>query len=162
MTTPSKLLDEAVKAAKKEDYLRGLTLFLEVFDSEDVPSISSAKDASALSYFGLCVALMKREYKGAIELCKRAISLEFYSGDHYMNLSRVYTAAGNRKKALETLEAGLKIAPEHPGLLAVRQELGVRARPAVPFLDRSHPLNVSLGQARHAKQLAEKEKRRGK
>jgi tetratricopeptide (TPR) repeat protein len=162
MASPSKVIDEAVRAAKKEDYLRGLTLFLEVFGSEDAPTLTSPKDASALSYFGLCVALMKREYKGAIDLCKRAISLEFYNGDHYANLTKVYTAAGNRKKAIETVEAGLKLLPEHPGLLAVRNQLGVRARPTVPFLDRNHPVNVSLGQARHAKQVADREKRRGK
>ena len=155
----SRILDAAVLASKKGDYLKGLTLFLEVFDSEDVPTLHSPKDASALSYFGLCVALMKREYKGAIDLCKRAITLEFYNGDHYANHTRVYAAAGNRKKALETVEAGLKMHPEHAELLAARKELGIRARPTVPFLDRSHPVNVSLGQARHAKQLAEKEKK---
>jgi tetratricopeptide (TPR) repeat protein len=158
--TPARILDEAVLASKKGDYLKGLTLFLEVFDSEDAPTLRSPKDASALSYFGLCVALMKREYKGAIDLCKRAITLEFYNGDHYANLTRVYAAAGNRKKALETVEAGLKMHPEHAELLAARKELGIRARPTVPFLDRAHPVNVSLGQARHAKQLADKEKRR--
>lgn len=156
------MIDEAVTASKKGDYLKGLTLFLEVFGSEDAPTLRSPKDASALSYFGLCVALMKREYKGGIDLCKRAITLEFYNGDHYANLTRVYTAAGNRKKALETVEAGLKLVAEHPGLLAARNELGVRSRPTVPFLDRAHPVNVSFGQARHAKQLADKDKRRGK
>jgi len=29
--------------------------------------------------------------------------------------------------------------------------MGLRARPTVPFLDRKHPINVSLGQARAAK-----------
>jgi hypothetical protein len=36
----------------------------------------------------------------------------------------------------------------------VRRELGVRARPTVPFLDRANPINVSLGQVRHAKKAA--------
>ena len=71
----------------------------------------------------------------------------------------VYTAAGNRKKALEMVQTGLKLLPEHESLREVRRTLGVRSRPAVPFLDRSHPINVTLGQARHAKKLADREPR---
>ena len=64
-------------------------------------------------------------------------------------------AMGNRKKAIETAEAGLKVLPDHDALIKVRRELGVRSRPSVPFLDRAHPINVSLGQARHAKKVTE-------
>ena len=53
---------------------------------------------------------MQKKYKPAIDLCKRAIELQFYNGDHYANLARVYVAAGNRKKAIETVEQGLKLA----------------------------------------------------
>jgi tetratricopeptide (TPR) repeat protein len=160
MKNLNKVIEEAIDASKREDYLRGLTLFLEAFDSEEAPTIHSPKDAAALSYFGLCVALIRKDFKNSIELCKRAINLEFYNGDHYANLSRVYAVAGNRKKAIETAEAGLKLLPEHGRLLTVRKELGFRSRPSVPFLERSHPINVSLGQARHAKKVSDDEKRR--
>lgn len=150
-------IDLAILAAREEDYLRALTLFLDVYGSEEAPSLQSAKAASGLSYFGLTLALMKKEFKPAIELCKRAMNLEFYNPDHYVNLTKVYVAAGKRKKALETVEAGLKIHPEHEPLMAVRRSLGIRARPAVPFLDRENPINVSLGQARHAKKVADEE-----
>ena len=87
-----------------------------------------AKTATGLSYFGLCLALVQKKFKPAIELCKRAIELQFYNGDHYANLSRVYAAAGNRKKALETVQTGLKLLPEHESLREVRRTLGVRSR----------------------------------
>jgi tetratricopeptide (TPR) repeat protein len=103
---------------------------------------------------------MQKKLKPAIDLCRRAIELEFYNGDHYANLARVYVVAGNRRKALETLEQGLKLVPEHEYLLQVRKEMGVRARPAVPFLDRAHPINVSLGQSRHAKKVADPRKKK--
>jgi tetratricopeptide (TPR) repeat protein len=160
MKNLNKVIEEAIDASKREDFLRGLTLFLEAFDSEEAPTIHSPKDAAALSYFGLCVALMRKDFKNSIELCKRAINLEFYNGDHYANLARVYAVAGNRKKAIETADAGLKLLPEHGRLLAVRKELGFRSRPSVPFLERSHPINVSLGQARHAKKVTDTEKRK--
>jgi tetratricopeptide (TPR) repeat protein len=153
-------LEQAIDLTKDEEYLAGLTLFLDIYGTDDAPPLNVAKAASGLSYFGLCIALVTRKYKVAIDLCKRAIDLEFYHGEHYANLTRVYVSAGNRKKALETADAGLKVAPEDEDLLKARKELGVRSRPAVPFLDRSHPINVTLGQARHAKKLAEPPKRK--
>ena len=143
-----------------EDFLRALTMFIDIYGTEDSPPIRTPKDASGLSFFGLALALMQKKFKPAIDLCRRAIDLEFYNGDHYANLARVYVAAGNRKKAIETTEQGLKLVPEHEYLRNVRGWLGVRSRPAVPFLDRTNPINVSLGQARHAKKVADEEKKR--
>jgi len=155
-----KQIAEAILYTKAEDYLRALLIFDEAYGSEDVPSLQTVKLAQGLSYFGVCLALVRKQHKNAIDLCRRAIDLEFYNPDHYANLGRVYLAAGNRKKALETVEAGLKLNEHHDGLLAVRKMLGVRSRPTVPFLDRSHPINVSLGQSRHAKKVEEEEKRK--
>jgi tetratricopeptide (TPR) repeat protein len=153
-----KRIDDAVALTKNEEYLRALTLFLDVYGGEEPPSpMLSAKTAAGLSYFGLCLALMERKFKPAIDLCKRAIELQFYNVDHYANLARVYVAAGNRKKAIEAVEQGLKPHPEDEVLLEVRRQLGVRAKPPVPFLDRAHPINVTLGQARHAKKVSTKE-----
>lgn len=162
MATLSDRINEAIAATREEDYLRALTLFLEIYGGEDAPTSLQTKAATGLSYFALCVALVRKKYKAAIDLCKRALELEFYNGDHYINLMKVYVAAGNRKKALEAIEAGLKLHPEDEALLNARRSLGVRARPAVPFLDRSNPINVSLGQARHAKKVAEREGKKPK
>ena len=150
-------IEEAIATAREEDYLHAYTKFIDIYGTDDSPPIRTPKDASGLSYFGLCLALVKKQFKPAIDLCRRAIDLEFYNGDHYANLARVYSAAGNRKKAIETAENGLKLVPEHDYLLAVRKSFGIRARPAVPFLDRTNPINVSLGQSRHAKKIADRE-----
>ena len=151
-------IDDAVGLTKNEEYLRALTLFLDVYGGEDPPSpMLSSKTATGLSYFGLCLALVQKKFKPAIDLCKRALELQFYNVDHYANLARVYVAAGNRKKAIETVEQGLKAHEDDETLLAVRRELGVRAKPPVPFLDRAHPINITLGQARHAKKVSSKE-----
>lgn len=153
-------VEEAIEKTRAEDYLHALTQFLDLYGTEDAPPIRTPRDASGLSYFGLCLALVRRQFKPAIDLCRRAIDLEFYNGDHYANLARVYIAAGNRKKAIETAENGLKLVPEHDYLTRVRNSLGVRAKPAVPFLDRANPINVSLGQARHAKKVSDAEKKK--
>jgi tetratricopeptide (TPR) repeat protein len=153
-------IDEAIKCAREEDFLRALNLFLDIYGTDEAPPIRTPKDASGLSYFGLALALMRKQMKPAIDLCRRAISLEFYNGDHYANLARVYALAGNRKKAVETAEQGLKLVPEHDYLLQVRKSLGVRAAPPLPFLDRANPINVTLGQSRHAKKISETEKKK--
>ena len=155
---PLSNIDKAIDATKDEEYLKALTLFLDVYGTDAAPPIKSPKDAIGLSYFAVCLAMVHRKFKEAVELCKRAIDLEFYNGDHYANLARVYIAGNNRKKALETLESGLRVAPENEALRALRKEMGVRARPAVPFLDRSHPINVSLGQVRHSRKAPSKKK----
>ena len=157
MPTP---LEEAIKAAREEDFLRALTLFVDIYGTEDSPPIRTPKDASGLSYFGLALALMQKKFKPAIDLCRRAIDLEFYNGDHYANLARVYVTAGNRKKAVEIADEGLKLVHGHAYLERVRDSLGVRSRPAVPFLDRTNPINVSLGQSRHARKIADEENKR--
>jgi tetratricopeptide (TPR) repeat protein len=152
MTSVLKRIDEAVELTKDQEYLRALTVFLDVYGGEDPPSpMLSSKTATGLSYFGLCLALVQKKIKPAIDLCKRAIELEFYNVDHYANLASVYVAAGHRKKAIETIDQALKTHPDDETLLEVRRQLGIRSRPPVPFLDRSNPINVSLGQARHAK-----------
>jgi len=154
-------IDEAVELTKDQEYLRALTIFLDVYGGEDPPSpMLSAKTATGLSYFGLCLALVEKKIKPSIDLCKRAIELQFYNVNHFANLARVYAAAGNRKKAIETLEQGSKTHPDDDSLLAVRRELGIRARPPVPFLERSNPINVTLGQARHAKKVSESERKK--
>jgi tetratricopeptide (TPR) repeat protein len=160
MNQGTRKIQEGIVATRQEDYLEALTLFLDIYGTEEQPPISGAKASEGLSYFGLCLALVSKKYKTAIDLCKRAIDLQFYNGDHYANLAKVYVAAGNRKKALETTESGLKLLPDHDGLLAVRKTIGVRARPALSILDRSNPINVSLGQSRHAKRVAEEERKR--
>ena len=153
-------IDAAIQMAKGGDHLSALNLFLEIYGTDSAPPIRSPKDAAGLSYFGLSLALVKKEYKTAVELCKRAIDLEFYNGDHYANLSRVYLAAGKRKAAVDAADSGLKLQPENEQLRSARRALGVRARPAVPFLKRENPINVSLGQQRHAKKVSERQRRK--
>ena len=153
-------IEEAIQLSRRGEFLPALGRFLEIYGTENAPPLNNPKAAAGLSYFGLCLALVQKKYRPAIELCRRALDLEFYNGDHYVNLARVYLAAGQRKKALDIAESGLRLLSDHDDLQRVRRSLGVRARPPVPFLDRSHPINVTLGQARHAKKVAEPEKRK--
>ncbi|HSN69032.1 MAG TPA: tetratricopeptide repeat protein [Thermoanaerobaculia bacterium] len=137
-----------IQAVRQEEYLLGLSLLTDAYSSRrDVPP------PDGLSYYAVCVALVQKKFKPAVDLCKKAIELQFYHPEHYANLARVYMAAENRKKALATVEQGLKVMPEDESLLKLRGELGLRRKPPIPFLPRNNALNVMLGRARHAKQV---------
>ena len=146
----SESIADGINATREGEYLAAINHFVDAYGDEEL-TLSSARTAEGLSFYGLCLALVQRKYKVAIDLCKRAIEMQFYGADHYANLARVYIAASMRKKAVETVEEGLRILPNDEVLLLLRKELGVRSRPVVPFLDRKNPINRSLGQSRHVR-----------
>ena len=142
---PSKAIRDGIRLVRAGDFKNALAMLSEAY------ATTGEKSPDGLSYYGLCIAVVQKKYKPAVDLCKKAIEMQFYRADHYTNLSRVYLATDHRTKAIETVEKGLKVNPEDEGLLKLRKEIGVRARPAIPFLSRSNPLNEFLGRARHAK-----------
>lgn len=152
-------IEKGIAAAKSGDYLAAMNLLMDAYNGGQF-STKGSRSAEALSYYGLCIGLVQKKYKLAIDFCQKAIQMHFYWPDHYTNLARVFIAASMRKKAVETVDKGLSMFPEDKGLRKVRVELGVRARPAVPFLDRANPLNKSLGQARHSARRATGKKRK--
>ena len=142
-------------AVRVQDYLLALNTFGELYADGFRESA-----AEGLSYYGVSVAMVTKKYRDAIDLCQKAIKLQFMNPNHYVNLARVYTAAGNRKKAVATLEQGLRVLPRDRVIATYWKELGLRSRPAIPFLSRDHPLNSALGRRRHQKKLAEDKERR--
>ncbi len=101
------------------------------------------------SYLGYGLAVARGQVHEGLELCQRALQQEFFEPENYLNLARLYILAENRRKAIDTLNKGLEIDPEHSGLLMLRLELGKRRSPVLPFLSRHHPLNRLLGRIRH-------------
>ena len=98
-----------------------------------------------LSYYGVCLAQATRRLKEAREACERAVTAEFYNPDLFLNLGRVCLQAGDRAAAHRALRTGLKLEADHPGLRRALQAMGIRRRPRLGFLRRSHPVNRVLG-----------------
>jgi len=105
-----------------------------------------------LSFYGLCLGLFHRRLREGIEFCRKATSMEPFDPDLNHNLGRVYMAAGQRKKAREILLKGLRMQPDHAAIRMELGRMGMRKRPAIPFLSRNHPLNVYLGVKRRGKE----------
>lgn len=98
-----------------------------------------------MSYYGLLKALRGGEIGLGLELCTMAIKREFHKAEFYLNLGRIYLAAGNKKGAVSVFKKGLNFDPSNEELNRHLSELGVRKRPVIPALDRSNPLNKFLG-----------------
>jgi len=138
------MIQQGIAAIRKEEYLLGYVLLTEAYVSADL----QGRNPEGLSHYGLAIALMDKKFKTAIDFCRYAIELQFYNAEAYINLARVYDLAGARKKSIETLEKGLEIVPDHRGLRKMRDQYGYRQPRAVPFLDRSNPVNKAIGIAR--------------
>jgi hypothetical protein len=102
------------------------------------------------SYLGYGIALREQRVREGLQLCRHSVKVEFYQADNYLNLARTCLLARQRSGAVRAVLDGLKIDPNHPGLLALRKQLGTRGQPVLPFLDRGHALNQLLGRLRHA------------
>lgn len=98
-----------------------------------------------LSYYGLILALGEESVQDAINFCRGAIVRAAYEPEFYVNLSKVYTKAGQRKKALEALVEGMNFDKNNTLLRLEMKRLGMRRRPAIFFLSRDHIVNKSLG-----------------
>lgn len=101
--------------------------------------------AAAMSYYGLCLAIVRHRYREAVDYCKVSLKHSLVDPEHRLNLALVYLERGDRRRAVQALNAGLRLEPRHRGILRVYEGIGRRGRPVLPFLDRANPLNVWLG-----------------
>lgn len=124
--------------------LEGLALFEAAIELERQHG-APRPQARYLSWYGLALALEGGRVREGVEFCRQAVPLEFYNPELYLNLGRVLMVAGRKREAYDALRKGAALQPSHPGLQRELAKLGRRRRPVVPFLDRSHPVNVALG-----------------
>jgi tetratricopeptide (TPR) repeat protein len=109
---------------------------------------SGRPQARYLSCYGLCLVLERNDVHEGLRFCREAVTLEGYNADIRCNLGRALMRAGRLREAHAALAKGLAMAPGHAGIRKALQQMGVRRRPPVPFLTRSHPINRVLGRIR--------------
>lgn len=95
------------------------------------------------SYHGL--ALMYCGDVSGLNLCRNAAGRETLQADVFLNLALAELHLSHRKRACEALALGLRMNPQHKGLLKLRSRIGVRRAPCVALLNRDNPLNKWLG-----------------
>jgi tetratricopeptide (TPR) repeat protein len=111
----------------------------------EVSSRLEPGNARYRSYLGLCLGLAERRFDKALELCRSAAKEEFFNPILYLNLARLHVAFGFKAEGIRYLRRGLMIDPHNAPILEEMQRLGLRRRPLIAFLRRSHPLNRWLG-----------------
>lgn len=110
-----------------------------------------------LASYGVSLGHTHRLREG-LAVCLNGVASDRRNPHVYWCLAELYVLADFRRKALEAVERGLALSPGHPGLLRLRQELGVRQPTPLPFLSRASALNMRLGRLFHT--LKEKASRR--
>ncbi|MBI5493353.1 MAG: tetratricopeptide repeat protein [Deltaproteobacteria bacterium] len=123
---------------REENMDRSLRAFEKAFKEDK-------DNADYMSYYGMLKAIRGGEIGLGLELCTRAIKKEFFKAEYYLNLGRVYMAAGNKKGAIKVFLKGLKFDPQNEDINKYLVELGFRGRPIIPGLDRANPINKLLG-----------------
>jgi len=116
------------------------------------------KDAFLQSYRGCLDAVVDKNYKSGIKMCKSALDAlkkdlpfgqEFYLPTLYLNLGRAHLAAAEKSKAVKAFSEGLKLDPGNKDLTWEVRKLGERKSPPIAFLSRSNPINKYIGMALH-------------
>jgi Flp pilus assembly protein TadD len=102
-----------------------------------------------LSFLGVSTARAEGKWAAAVEFCKTALSLKRNDPQLYLNLAEVYVSAGWREDAIETLDTALRYCRADTRIRRMRDRLGRRCSPVLPFLERGNFLNRSLGKLRH-------------
>jgi tetratricopeptide (TPR) repeat protein len=148
------------KMKKKAEYFKEANAMLqagredEAFTTMQEAVNTYPGDPFLLSYYGCLVALVDKRPKDGIKLCKQALtrlrhSLPFgndmFYPVFYLNLGRAHLVADSRKDAIQSFKRGLRIDPKNRDILEELKKLGVRKKPPVAFLERSHPINKWIG-----------------
>jgi predicted Zn-dependent protease len=107
------------------------------------------RDPRYMSWYGLTLVLVERNWNLGVVLCDEALRTAGPDPELLLNQARVHLALNQRVRSVQAIQRGLVLWPDHPGLAAARDALGLRRPPVIPFLSRRNPLNVALGKLRH-------------
>jgi predicted Zn-dependent protease len=143
-------MDDPNEFTAEEHHRRGLTLLEgghgeEAFDHLSRAYLTDPQSAAYRSSYALALALVRGQFRGAAELARAAVRQEFYNPDLYLNLSRIYLTVDMKSDAIRFLRRGLMVVPDHDRIRRMLVRLGVRRRPLLRFLPRSHVVNRILG-----------------
>jgi hypothetical protein len=149
-----KIVFQGVLHARVEDYEKAAEIF-----AAHLPGLSSGSDddkliaASALSYYGLCIASLYKQYSEGVEYCNISMRVQPSNPEHCENLGKIYLLMRNRRKAVEAFFDGLEREPGNTAINRLLNRIGRRREPVISFLSRDFPINIWLGRKRHQKEM---------
>lgn len=143
---------EAVQLSRQSKPTEAIPIFEQYLTPLSSGTISDRRTAAgAFSYYGYCVAKVRRKYGDGVKYCDISLRANPLDPDHRANLAMVYLERGDRCKAVEALNAGLRLDRRNKRLHLILESIGRRQPPVLPFLSRDNALNVWLGKRRALK-----------
>ena len=106
---------------------------------------AATDDPRAAALLVACNALVSGQLRPGIERCAALIEQTFYIPELYCTLGVLLVKSRRRAQAYQVFRKGLKLDPQHRALHSHIREMGLRRRPVLRFLDRTHPANRALG-----------------
>ena len=142
-------IQEAVTWTREERFEEAIEIFEDHLSNLSEGDLQDKRLAAfAFSYYGLCMAMVKHKYAEALKYCNISVKANFMEPEHRLNLAQVYLERDDRRKAIEHLEAGLRLEPSNRRIHKIYDEIGQRQPPAISFLSRTNPINIWLGRMR--------------
>lgn len=132
-----------MKLLKEEELLAALAAFRLAIKN----SINDDYSSLYASYHGYVNALLGNP--NGLRQCRLAAHFEEHHADVFLNLARIEILEDNRNRALDAIRSGLLLDPAHTALRQLRNQLGVRRRPTIGWLNREHRVNHALGKFTH-------------
>lgn len=137
-----------------QEFREGLSLLGSSLPSEAIPHFTKAVELNKqnpfyLSYLGVAIAASDKKWDDAEARCYAALRMKRSQPELYLNLSKVYSLAGRRKDAVDTLLEGLPLTRHDARIVKALRRYGVRKAPVFPFLARTHLVNRELGRIRY-------------
>lgn len=142
-------IQEAIRQTREEKFEEAIETFEDHLSELSEGDLQDKRlAAGAFSYYGLCVAMVRRKYADALKYCNISLKANFMEPEHRINLAQVYLERDDRRKAIEHLEAGLRLQPSNRRIQKIYEQIGQRQPPVISFLSRRNPINVWLGKMR--------------
>ena len=98
-----------------------------------------------LSSYGYARAIGENNVREGIVFCKKGLMRKDQAPEHYLYLAELYLMSRQKKEAYKTIETGLKVFKNNSRLSETLKGFGVRKKPIVSLLGRSHPVNKVIG-----------------
>src|SRR6185295_1767321 len=137
---------QGIDQCRKGDWTGGIAHLAKAASSAE----RGAMPGIVFSFLGYGLALKEGRVDEGLALCRHAVRLQLFEPENHLNLARTQLLANDRSGAYRTVREGLRVDRNDKELQALRKSLGVRRRPALSFLGRTHPINRALGRLFHA------------
>ena len=132
---------DGLKCFKSDDYEAALMFFRA---ADECAAMDDIYQGRYTSFHGLSRVCMGDP--SGVKLCRKAAVGETQDAEVYFNLAMAESRLGFRESAYTALRRGLKVDPEHSGLLQLKQQFVLRRKHGfIPGLKRSHLLNRLIG-----------------